>query len=199
VPKEEVRCALDYVADRLTDKLTQSLLNTQQTSRLPAYIQPPLSGVCFQRHVGTGSAASGDPPIVVGPGGIPFLVADLIVPNMYKGVIKYWGINVLQGAVAAADLRWRIVVNGRRVVPFDPEFGAVVAGSGGDWAGPPFTLANPNRDLCILLNGDDNVQLQALNFGINPLDVQAMFGGWVFQPTVFETGKVVRAWMTDQH
>ena len=198
-PEPEVRCALDYLALELTDKLGQLFLNIQQHARRPSYIDPPLAGICYERHVGTGSAASGDPPLVVPPGGVPTLIADLSVPARWRGVIKYWGVNVAQGPVAAADVRWRIVVNGSRVAPFDINYGAVVAGAGGEWAGPPFTLTDPNRNLCVHLQSEDQVQLQALNFGVIPVDVSALFGGWVYQPTVDEPGLTVRTTLTDQH
>lgn len=198
-PSPEYKCALDYLALKLTDKIGQFFVNTQLHARRPSYIDPPLAGICYERHVGTGTVASGDPPLVVGPGGVPFLILDLTVPARWRGVIKYWGVNVVQGTVAAADLRWRIVVNGRRVAPFDDNYGPLAATAGGDWAGPPFTLFNPNRNLCVHLQSEDVVQLQALNFGAVPLDVSAIMGGWIYQPTIDEPGFTVRTTMTDQH
>lgn len=197
----EWRCALDYLAAKGRDLLGQFLLNTQLHARRPSYIDPPLQSVCFDRHAGTGNAASGDPGIVIPAGGAPTLVADFTVPVRYRGVIKYWGVNVAEGPVAGQDVRWRLVVNGRRVPPFDPTYGAVAAGAGGDWAGPPFTLADPHRGVCINLQSEDVVQLQALNFNAGGLvrTVSARFGGWIYQPTVHEPGWTVRTTLTDQH
>jgi hypothetical protein len=198
-PKPEVKCALDYLALELTDKILQGFLNIQQHARLPSYISPPLASICVERHVGTGTVASGDPPLVVGPGAVPTLIADLVVPARWRGVINYWGVDVQQGPVAGADLRWRIVVNGRRVNTFSADWGPVAAGSGGDWAGPPFTINNPNRNLCVNLQSEDTVQLQCLNFGAVPLDVSAIIGGWIYEPTIDEPGFTVRTTLTDQH
>jgi len=199
LPAENIKCALDYVSNAIRDKLGQFLINTQLHTRRPSYVDPPLSGICFDRHVGTGTAASGDPPVVVAPGGAPTFVADFAVPDRYRGVIKYWGVDVAEGAVANANVRWRIVVNGKRVTPFSVNYGAVVAAITGEWAGVPFTLTNPNRDLCMHLKSGDQVQLQALNFDPAPVNVSARFGGWIYQPTIDEPGLTVRATMTDQH
>jgi len=198
--KAEYRCALDYLADKIRDGVGQFLVNTQLHARRPSYIDPPLQGICFERHVGTGNAASGDPPIAIGIGGVPTLVTDFTVPVRWRGVIKFWGVEVVEGPVAAEDLRWRIVVNGRRVAPFDINYGPRAVGAGGDWAGPPFSLTVPNRNLCVHLQSEDVVQLQVLNFNAALVrNVRAIMGGWVYQPTIDEPGFTVRTTMTDQH
>lgn len=199
-PEPGIKCALDYLALELTDKIGQFLINTQLHARRPSYIDPPLAGICFERHVGTGSAATGDPPIVVPAGGAPTLIADFTVPVRWRGVIKFWGVNVAEGPPENANTSWRLVVNGRRVAPFDVNYGPVAAGAGGDWAGVPFTLTEPNRNLCVHLQSEDVVQLQALYFGGLPnVNVSAILGGWVYQPTIDEPGFTVRTTLTDQH
>lgn len=197
-PKPDIKCALDYLVLKGVDKLGQFLLNKLLHAERPSWIDPPLKATCFERHVGTGNAASGDLSIDVLPGGAPTLIMTFTVPNLFRGVIKELWTLCDQGPVANEDVAWRLVVNGRRVTPFDNTYGAAAAGATGDYAGFPYGPTNPNRNLCVLLKGGDVVQLQALNFGINIRSVRASMAGWVFQPTVFETGETVRAFMTDQ-
>ena len=198
-PTPQAKCIADYIVKKGVDGVGQLLINIQQAARRPSYIDPPLASTKIERHVGTGNVVSGDPPILIGIGGLPILVLDYTVPSLYRGVINYWGVDVVEGPAAAADLRWRIILNGRRVSPFDALHGPFAAGAGGDWAGPPFALENPNRNLCVHLKGGDVVQLQALNFNAAlARNVRAIMGGWEYQPTVFEPGLTVRATMTDQ-
>lgn len=196
-PLETVRCAIDYGIFHLRDRLQQMFLNIQLAARRPAHVEVPLTAICFDRHRGSGTAASGDAPLAA-PAGITTLVLDYVVPNLYRGVLKGWGVDVVEGPVAAADLGWQITINRRAVPPFDPvNGGPAPAGFPGFWAGPPFGL-NDLSELCALLKGGDTVNLSVRNFGAVPLNVAARLTGWVFQPTVDEAGVQVRTFQTDQ-
>ena len=197
-PIEQVRCAIEYGIFHLRDRLQQMFLNIPLLARRPSHIEPPLTAICFDRHRGSGTAASGDAPLAA-PAGITTLVLDYVVPLRYRGALRFWGIDVVEGPVAAQDLGWQITINAQRVVPFDPENGGPApAAFPGFWAGPPFSLDAPDRDVCILLKGGDTVNLTVRNFGAVPLNVAARMGGWVYQPTVDEAGIQVRTTMTDQ-
>lgn len=199
-PEQWIKCALDYLVLELMDKTLQGLLNIQQHARLPSYVDQPLSGIQFNRHRGFGSAASGDPGVVIPPGGAPTFVLDFNVPVRYRGVIRSWGVEVREGTVAARDLRWRLLVSNRRTPPFDRTYGdsTIGATAGGDWAGAPYSPALPG-DLRVLLKSEDTVTLQALNFGGAPLTVGAVLNGWIYQPTIDEPGLNVRTTLTDQY
>jgi len=195
-PVDGIRCAIDYLIFHLRDRLMQMFLNIQLLSRRPSHIEPPLTAKCFDRHRGTGTVASGDAPLLVVPGAT-VLMCDYTVPDKYRGVIRFWGTNVVEGPVAAQDLGWQITVNGTPVLPFTPDDGSVVAPAN-FWAGPPFSLAAPDRDVCIHVKGGDAIALNVRNFGAVPLNVAGRMGGWVYQPTVDENGLTVRTTMTDQ-
>lgn len=197
-PVEGIQCAIDYLIFHLRDRLMQMFLNIQLTARRPSHVEPPLTAICFDRHRGTGTVASGDAPLAA-PAGITTLVLDFAVPQKYRGILNAWGVDVVEGPVAAQDLGWQILVNNRPVVPFEPVFGvqAPAAGSENFWAGPPYGLDAPG-ELCIHLKGGDQVRLQVRNFGAAPLNVAAIVSGWIYQPTVDEIGLNVRTTMTDQ-
>lgn len=196
-PVEGVRCAIDYGIFHLRDRLMQMFLGIQLAARRPSHIDPPLTAVCFDRHRGTGTAASGDAPVAAPPG-VTTLVLDYTVPDKHRGILRIWGVDVVEGPVAAADLGWQITINRAAVVPFDPvNGGPAPAGFLGFWAGPPFGLdAAPS--LRVLLKGGDAINLNVRNFGAVPLNVAARLSGWVYQPTVDEAGIQVRTTLTDQ-
>jgi len=199
--KAEVKCALDYLVLAMRDAVLQGVLNIQMTARRPSHIDVPFTGYCFERHVGTGGAATADPPVSLppAPGGAFTLVADFTVPRFFRGVIKHWGVDVVQGPLVAQNFDWRIVVNGRQVLPFDINFGAVPAAAAGLWINPPWTFTAPG-DLCVNLRSDDVVQLQARNNTALPGNalVAAFMDGWIYLPTIDEPGSLIRSTLTDQ-
>jgi len=198
-PIDGIRCAIDYLIFHLRDRLMQMFLNIQLAARRPSHVDPPLTAICFDRHVGTGTVASGDPPIAA-PVGVTTLILDFTVPQKYRGILNVWGVDCLQGPVAALDLGWQVTVNGRPVPPFEPTFGVqpLAAATANFWAGPRFTILTPGP-LCVHLKSGDQVRLNVRNLGIDPtLTVAARMGGWVYQPTVDEAGLQVRTTMTDQ-
>lgn len=200
--RPEIKCAADYVSITLRDMIVQALMNLQLAARRPSHIDVPLTGLCFDRHVGTGGAATSDPPVALppAPGGAFTLVADFTVPRFFRGVIKEWGVDVVQGPPVAELIEWRIVINGQQVLPFDRNFGAVPAAALGVYVNPPFTFTSPGH-LCINLKSDDVIQLQARNNTALPGNalVAAFFSGWIYLPTIDEPGALIRSTMTDQY
>jgi hypothetical protein len=190
-------CAAMYLTRLLCDCLGEVFVNIQTTARRPSHIDVPYSGVCFDRHIGSGPAASPDPPIAlpVAPGFVEIL--SFVVPDGHNGVIKFFGVDV-DPAPAGSGIEWVVSELSLGVAPpFDTEFGSIAA-SGGTWFGPPGTVEAP-QELCINMTRNQRWGLFARNlFGGGPVTVAARMGGWVYPPTIQTDDRTIRGTMTDQ-
>ncbi len=183
----QMLCILDYLTASICRCLTDELRWTPQTARSPSHVQVPFSGQKFHRHRGTGITT--DPPVSllnVGPGGAFTEVIDLQVPQLFRGVLNFWGIDVNPiGVLANVDVR--ILKNNRPLDIMTTEYGSVIPASAGFWEGPPFSIANPNRDICEHLSRTDRISFQMRNTlpvgPPAPIDVAAVIGGWMYPPT----------------
>lgn len=193
----ETRCVIDYLCKCMSIHVIDGLLAIQQTARLPSHISPPFSATCFKRHVGTGSATSPNPPITlapVGPSPSPYtLMIDFVCPEGHRGVVNEIGFDFdpsLAGDVAVVAtigppgpaLIGGVPV-GRRVSPFDTEYGPVPGAADGAWYGFPYGISSPGN-FCIHLGRGEVLRIFARNEfppGPGPLiDTAAYIGGWVY-------------------
>jgi hypothetical protein len=191
-------CAAMFLTAILCDCLEERLRNIQTTARRPSHIDRPYSGICFDRHIGTGIAASPDPPIIIPPGPAFVDIVTFIVPPGHKGVIRSFGVDV-DPVPAAGGVAWRIHEANIGVFPgFDTEFGAVAPAAGGVWFGPPGTLAAP-QEVCLDLFPGMAIALQAANISnVGAVSVAARMGGWIYPPTIQTDERTIRGTMTDQ-
>jgi hypothetical protein len=183
----DMQCLIEYLCNCIVGKLTTQMLWTPQTARRPSHIDVPFGGQKFHRHRGTGAVT--DPPVplpAVGPGG-PFTeMIDFQVPQLSRGVIQFWGIDVDPiGVLPNIDVR--IMINNRPINIMTTEYGNVVGASAGFWEGPPFGILTPNRDICEHLSRSDRVSFQMRNTllpGPPPDPTVAMvMGGHIYEPT----------------
>lgn len=190
----QMLCVVNYLVASVCKCLADELRWTPQTARRPSHIDVPFSGQKFHRHRGTG--ANTDPAVSlpnVGPGG-PFTdIIDFQVPQLYRGVLNFWGVDVNPiGSLGNVDVR--ILINNRPINIMTTEYGNVVPASAGFWEGPPFGLANPNRDICEHLTRSDRVLLQMRNtIAVGPpanIDVAAVIGGHIYPPTSDDSSSV---------
>lgn len=191
-------CAAQYLTRILCDCLGEVLVNIQTTARRPSHIDRPYSGICFDRHIGTGNLASPDPPIVL-PVAAAFIdIVTIVVPAGHKGVIRSFGVDV-NPVPAGAGVAWRInEANLGNFAGFDTEFGAVAPAAAGVWFDPPGTIANP-QEVCIDLFPGMSIALQAQNlFGGGNVSVAARMTGWIYPPTMQTDERTIRGTLTDQ-
>jgi hypothetical protein len=198
---EGMRCLIEYLCNCVVGKLVTQLLWTPQTARRPAHIDVPWSGQKFHRHRGTGAVT--DPPVTlpaVGPGG-PFTeIIDFQVPDLARGVINFWGIDVNPINVLP-NIDVRILVGNRPIDLMTTEYGNVMPASAGFWEGPPFGITTPNRDICEHLTRRERVSFQMRNTLLPgpPPDptVAAVLGGHIWFPTQDESTNSIYASFTD--
>ncbi len=199
-PDPYTACLVGYLSQVICDCLVDKFRNFQQHARPPSHIAPPFSAICVDRHVGTGGAATTDPPIalpLVGPGGAFTDLIDFTTPAGNNGVFKWAGLDVLPES-ERENIEFRIVVNDQVVPGFDAEYGGVATNPDGTWFGFPGTVADP-RDVCVLTQELDVVRVQARNsFGPGPVDVAAALQGWVYPPTMQTSDGTIRGTLTDQ-
>jgi hypothetical protein len=182
----QMACLINYAVSLACRCITDELRWTPQTARSPSHVQVPFSAQKFHRHRGTGIVT--DPPIAlpgVGPGG-PFTeIIDFQTPDLFRGVLNFWGIDVNPiGSLANIDVR--IMKNSSPLDIMTTEYGSVVGASAGFWEGPPFSIANPNRDICEHLSRRDRISFQMRNTllpGPGAINVAAVIGGWIYPPT----------------
>lgn len=195
-------CEAEYLSRMLCACLVQGLLNIQQTARAPSHISQPLSGIPFDRHIGTGRTGSADPPLVfpaVGPAGAFALMADFTVLNGSNGVLRGWGFDI-DPEPERDQFEVVIQVNGQPIPGFDNQNGQIVAATLG-WLGAPWTLTNPERDLVWPLYAGDVVQMfgrYTAPIGPATVDISARMFGWTYLPTVQTSDRSVRGTLTDQ-
>lgn len=195
-------CEAEYLARLICACMAEGFVNIQQVARLPSHRDVPYSGTCFKRHVGTGAVGTSDPPVVlpvVGVGGAYTLLTDFTVNSGNNGVVRCAGFDI-DPEPSRNLIDFRIRVNGQTVAPFDRQNGAFApATDGSAWLGYPFSIANPDRDLCIVLFAGDIVTLEARNtFGAAPIRAAGMMCGWTYPPTVQTSDRTIRGTMTDQ-
>ncbi|MDP3910548.1 MAG: hypothetical protein Q8Q14_09145 [Gemmatimonadales bacterium] len=198
----QFQCEAEYLSRVLCACMMEGLVNVQQVARLPSHRDVPYNGICFKRHAGTGAAGSSDPPIAlpaVGAGGAYTLLVDFTVNSGNNGVLRGVGVD-LDPETSRGEIDVRVQVNGQVVPPFDRQNGAVVAATDGSaWLGFPFTIADPDRDICVPLFPNDVVTLEARNsFGVAPIDAAGMLLGWTYMPTLQTSDRTIRGTLTDQ-
>lgn len=201
----DAACFVEALAQEICTCLLEGLSNIQLAARRPSHIDVPFHGVCFDKHRGTGAAATSDPPLVlpsVGAGGAFTDVVNFICPTGHLGIINGWGVLTNPGP-SDGNVEWQIVkgVPGDRVPGFDSFYGAQVAAAGGNWFGPPFTLLTLGP-LCIHMKAGEIFTLQARNTlpagPPAPINVAARMIGWIYQPTILTQDGTVRGTLTDQ-
>jgi hypothetical protein len=204
------KCFVEYMARRVRDGLIDGLVNIQQVARGPSHIQVPYSGICFQRHKGSGADPAGlgghpdlpTPLPFVGVGGAFTELVGFVVDQGSNGVVNCLGANIFPGDPATRGaIEFRVVVNGQVVAPFSSAQGSVVPNADGTWFGFPGSVEDPNRDVCLNLFPNDNVIFQARNsFGgpIAVISASALMCGWTYWPTMQTSDRTIRGTMTDQ-
>lgn len=198
----DVQCAINHLVRCMCDCIEEVFRNNQFHARRPSHIDIPFGGICFDRHRGTGAVGTPDPPIVipvVAVGGPFSPVIDFTVDEGARGELKGWGVNVTPAA-SGSSIEWRITVNGLVVSPFDVHHGGFgPPGGTGSWFGPPFTIFDLDRDVCIHLHPKDTVVLEARNAFLGaPVNAAGRIIGWTYRPTIDATDETIRATMTDQ-
>jgi hypothetical protein len=205
----EVRC----IIDTLCQCLTVSLLSIQQAARRPSHIDVPFSGVCFKRHIGTGSSTSPDPPVVlppVGPGGPFTLLADLITPQQHRGIVNKIGIDInptntvgdieIVATVGGPGLALTTAgqPTGSRDAVFGTEFGPVMPAVNGSWFGFPYGIGSPG-DFCIHLARQNVFRLYARNTLLigAPVEIAAIAEGWVYPVQADASDNSINGTLTD--
>lgn len=174
------KCLIDYLCACVVGKLTDELRWTPQTARGPAHVQVPFAGQKFHRHVGTGVTT--DPPVVLLPGGGFVVVADFQVPDLHRGVVNFWGIDV-DPVAALPEVDVQFLKSGRPLDIYGSGYGSQVSASAGFWEGPPFGITTPNRDICEHLTRRQTFQMLVRNNSPGNVNIAAVFGGHIYPPT----------------
>lgn len=189
-----------YFVQQMRDQLLDGLRNMQQHARPPSHIAPPFSAICVDRHVGTGGALTGDPPIglpLVAPGGAFTSVLGFTTPPGNNGVFKFTGFDIDIGG-ERPNVEFRITVDGKPVPPFDGTYGNEAAIADGTWFGFPGTVADP-MEICILTQQNQVLSVDMRNaFAAGAVNVAARLKGWVYAPTIQTDDHSIRGTLTDQ-
>jgi hypothetical protein len=197
----QTKCVIDFLCKCMSVHVINGLLAIQQTARLPSHISPPFSSTSFCRHIGTGSATSPNPPVVLPPvGGGPYspaapatLLIDFVNPEGHRGVVNEIGVDFTPslggdvsifatvGPVGPATIGGIPV--GRRISPFDTEYGPVPGAADGRWYGFPHGISSPGKFTIHLARGEVFRLFGRNEFPPGPgplIDTAAMCKGWTY-------------------
>lgn len=195
-----IACIIDYMCRCLPRALVEELVTVQQPARGPSHIEVPFAATCFDLVTGTGGPGTPNAPISVAPSA-PGVFTDIVnftVPQRNRAEVKGWGVQVPEPANPFVE--WRITVNDIVQPPFDNFWGdgGATGASGTKW-GAPWTIANPNRDICLHLEQGNEVVLEGRVDPLagGPVDLGGRLLGWSYVPYMQTSDGTMRGTITD--